>query len=412
MKRIPVLILLTLAATLAACKSSAPSAEAAAPSGSSAAASSGTAQKTSSAAQQSDAPQYLHSSLPTSFQTLTLTDPVMRMKAYDVVIPTGWKFDGVVAQGTACNTSPFPVFRAYSPDGLSEFRREPRLDWASSNNAVAQHAAANCPQLSTSITAANFLRYFAGANGAEWTAVWPLLPGSAEKFQDSIKQVNANYKQYNMPGYNMIGDVAAARTMIHNGSFLIEQQLLVAIICTHTPLPDGTFTVNCTANVRALRAPQGQLDAVVALMDGRADSGATDSPAWDNALSQAAMQRNQQVMAQRAAAFNQWSNMMAQEHSQFMQQFNAEGAARTANFNAQQNAKSTAASDWVDYALNQQTVTGSGGTQKVSSTGGTTWSNGQGQTYQTNDTNANPNGVLSGNWTRQQVVHGNGQPIQ
>jgi hypothetical protein len=410
MKRIPALVLLTVAATLAACKSSGPSAEAAAPPTSSAAASSGTAQTTSSASQQGGAPQYLHSALPTSFQTLTLTDPVMRMKAYDVNIPAGWKFEGTVAQGTNCKTVPFPVFRAYSPDGLSEFRREPRLDWASSNNAVAAQAAAQCPQISTSITAGDFLKYFSGANGAQWIADWPIAAADRNSFQASIQQANANYQQSGMRGYSMTGDEAAARTLIQNGSFQIEQQLLVAMICNHSPLPDGTSTIGCTAQVRALRAPKGQLDALVALISNHPGGGAVENPAWDQALSQAAMARNQQIMQQRAAAFQQWSNMMAQEHSEFMQQFNAEGAARTANFEAQQNAKSTAASDWVDYALNQQTVTGSGGTQKVSSSYGTTWSNGQGQTYQTNDTGTNPNGVLAGTWTQQQVVHGNGQP--
>lgn len=71
---------------------------------------------------------------------------------------------------------------------------------------------------------------------------------------------------------------------------------------------------------------------------------------------------------------------------------------------------STAASDWTDYALDQQTVTGSGGTVKVSNAYSQTWSNGQGQWYQTNDPNVNPNGSLHGNWTRQTVVHGNGAP--
>jgi hypothetical protein len=75
-----------------------------------------------------------------------------------------------------------------------------------------------------------------------------------------------------------------------------------------------------------------------------------------------------------------------------------------------QYARTTAASDWVDYALDQQTVTGSGGTVKVSSSYSQTWSNGQNQWFQTNDPNSNPNGVLSGNWTLNTKVHGNGQP--
>ncbi|NNM62471.1 MAG: hypothetical protein HKM03_09900 [Steroidobacteraceae bacterium] len=61
----------------------------------------------------------------------------------------------------------------------------------------------------------------------------------------------------------------------------------------------------------------------------------------------------------------------------------------------QKNARSTAASDWQDYSLNQQTVRGS---------------NGWGGTAQSNDPNANPNGVVKGNWTRDKKVHGNGQP--
>jgi hypothetical protein len=74
------------------------------------------------------------------------------------------------------------------------------------------------------------------------------------------------------------------------------------------------------------------------------------------------------------------------------------------------NARHTPASDWVDYALDQQTVTGTGGVAvKVSSAYTETWANGQGQYYQTNDQNANPNGSLPGNWTRQTEVHGNGQ---
>jgi len=92
---------------------------------------------------------------------------------------------------------------------------------------------------------------------------------------------------------------------------------------------------------------------------------------------------------------------MAQQESSFRSSMN--GAMNSMN------ARSTAASDWVDYALDQQTVTGSGGTVKVSSSYSHTWSNGQGQWYQTNDPNANPNGVLGGNWTPQTKVHGNGQ---
>lgn len=93
--------------------------------------------------------------------------------------------------------------------------------------------------------------------------------------------------------------------------------------------------------------------------------------------------------------------MAQQESSLRSSQNNAIGA---------MNARTTAASDWVDYSLDQQTVTGSGGTVKVSSSYSHTWSNGQNQWYQTNNPSANPNSALYGNWTEDTKTHGNGQP--
>jgi hypothetical protein len=65
----------------------------------------------------------------------------------------------------------------------------------------------------------------------------------------------------------------------------------------------------------------------------------------------------------------------------------------------------------VDYALDRKTVMdpGTGQVTKVSSSYSYTWMDNTGHSYQTNDVNANPNGALSGNWTQQQVVHGDGK---
>jgi hypothetical protein len=75
------------------------------------------------------------------------------------------------------------------------------------------------------------------------------------------------------------------------------------------------------------------------------------------------------------------------------------------------NARSTATSDWVDYALDRKTVLdpNTGQLSKVSSAYSYTWADSTGKmSYQTNDPTANPNGVLQGNWTKQTVVHGDG----
>jgi 1,2-phenylacetyl-CoA epoxidase PaaB subunit len=120
----------------------------------------------------------------------------------------------------------------------------------------------------------------------------------------------------------------------------------------------------------------------------------------------ASSQRNHEAfMQQQESSYRTHQAQMAQSASSFHSAMN--------NANNAMNARSTASSDWVDYALDQQTVTGQGGTVKVSSSYSQTWSSTVGnQTtwYQTNDPNTNPNGVLPGNWTQDTKVHGNGQP--
>jgi FKBP-type peptidyl-prolyl cis-trans isomerase len=176
----------------------------------------------------------------------------------------------------------------------------------------------------------------------------------------------------------------------------------------------------CWARVDVLTAPQGRLDALVNLVDSNNLPKGVNTQQW----MQAALARQQKQGAQALAAltaqekqesamlYQQFQQIMARsqaEHQQFMQQQESQFQSAMNNANASMNAQSTAASDWVDYALDQQTVTGPNGTAKVSSEYSQTWSNGS-QWYQTNDPNSNPNGVLKGNWTLTTKVHGNGQP--
>ncbi len=73
-------------------------------------------------------------SAPTGTKNVTITDPILNMKAYSLTIPANWVFQGAVIQGTPCVPGPFAVWRMSSPDGLTGFKQEPRLDWAWSEN--------------------------------------------------------------------------------------------------------------------------------------------------------------------------------------------------------------------------------------------------------------------------------------
>ena len=63
----------------------------------------------------------------------------------------------------------------------------------------------------------------------------------------------------------------SARLEFLNGSFVIEEQLRVAIRCVRTNMPGFSgaaqyFRENCGADVRVLQAPRGKLDVLVTRM--------------------------------------------------------------------------------------------------------------------------------------------------
>jgi hypothetical protein len=85
------------------------------------------------------------------------------------------------------------------------------------------------------------------------------------------------------------------------------------------------------------------------------------------------------------------------------------------NANNSMNARTTAASDWRDYAADQQTVSGANGTYKTSSQYSNVWSSpvgpplSDGRTFGSSDNTVDPNTATDNAWTKDIKVHGNGQ---
>lgn len=222
----------------------------------------------------------------------------------------------------------------------------------------------------------------------------------------------------------------------------MKGQLQTSILCmeSHYPgvksvlkgMPDQPDwgTTQCNAGVRYTVAPEDRYRTTIDMMI--ADRiGAAGNPAWN----QAWIERNQrqgaimvkqfanqgtQILDQGARAraassaqFNQDQASRQRMHEQFlatMQRGTDKSMAQAAQI---ANSNHTITSNWVDYSLDRQTVRdpGTGQTSKVTSGYSATWVDSSGKvSYQTNDPNANPNGSLPGNWTRQQVVNGDGTP--
>jgi hypothetical protein len=357
--------------------------------------------------------------------TAPITDPTLNdMVAVTMTIPAGWKLQGIEMH-PPCTPSPFPAFRAYSADGLMQIRQQPLLGWHW--DSASQLNQNGCANISGPLSAADFLKYYVGTieGGVHVVGTLPVPAAYSQWAQGLARQLNENNSHVGtMFQLQNSADTAALRVQVVNGSFVIEERVRAAVECGVKTISEPSRGGTCFARVDVISAPLGKLDALLQVADSNNLPHGTPNPEWQQATLRQLSEKNAREgaarLAEGRARSQAFSNMMynafqqsmarsASQHAAFMQQQEASFRSSMNHANAAMNARSTAASDWVDYALDQQTVAGAGGTVKVSNAYSQTWSNGQGQWYQTNDPNANPNGVLQGNWTPTTVVHGNGQ---
>ncbi len=367
-------------------------------------------------------------------------DAHLNLNAYNVTVPANWKFDGIYVPGSSCAQIPFPVFRMYSLDGLTEIRRLPRFDWSWSNSKFKPQQHDDCLDLKQELSAQEFVKYLIGMMQVAYVRDFPLSQEMLDAQQKSLDRSNAaladsakRFDQMNASLPSMKnsrknepatqrGSVAAAIAEYRNGTFMIEEQIWVRLMCMHNPInfgPEaGAFSEQCNATVRILRAPKGQLEALLA----RAEAerlGATENAEWASKylqyMNQVAQARLNQMnrdanarMQQQHDEFERAQAVRSQQHQQFLANMQAGTDRSMARAAQAANSRHAIAQDWCDYALDRQTVTGPGGTVKISNAYGQTWTDGSGNYYQTNDPNTNPNGVLKGNWTQTTQVHGDG----
>jgi hypothetical protein len=366
-------------------------------------------------------------SLPSTFTTADIHDPSSdNVLAETLTIPSGWNLEGTIMQ-TPCTTLTWDVYRAYSRDGLREMRQMPAMGWRWSPRGYANLQ--GCLDLRRPVSAADFLTHFLAtmpSNGFHVAGTMAVPAAFQQWAQNFANRLNNMPVVYEPARSVTTADTAALHIQTHNGTFVIDQRLKAVVVCSvnnhaGAPLEGG----NCWARVDVLRAPEGHLDELVNLVDGNQLPKIKQNTDWQ----QKVLARNREEMnagAQRLFAMqraeaatskamsDQFMATMQRNHEAFMQQQEDSFNHFQANMAVQRQARDNAASDWVDFALDRQTVAGPEGISKVSSEYTHVWTSQSGadeQYFTTNDSNANPNGVLSGNWTENAKVHGNGQPF-
>jgi hypothetical protein len=366
----------------------------------------------------------------------SIPDPSFNnMRAFEVTVPGNWHFQGVLFQGGACDGMPSPVFRASSPDGLSFIERLPPMGWAWGTGPMGGKNHGNCLPLEKAMGAQEFLHYLAGTMKVDYVSDAPLPEGDKEAIAESAKSLDSKPNPGPMQGISSTNTAegAAAIVRFNNGTFTMKGLMQTRVDCRHSHIPGhkpmfahdpglaDSESYQWTATVRYTVAPEAKFDSVKNISEHQG-IGAKPEPQWLQAYFQRQQQQASQML--NAAAERSRTQLQAQhdsfEQSQAVQQHMHEQFLATmqrgtdmsmAATQRNMNARSTATSDWVDYALDQRTVVdpGTGQVSKVSSAYNYTWVDSTGKvSYQTNDPNANPNGVLQGNWTKQAIVHGDG----
>ena len=151
--------------------------------------------------------------LNTQLTTATITDPSLNnMTAATLTIPAGWKMQGIMLT-SPCNTPPFPAYRAYSPEGLTQMRAEPVFGWVWRPN-VRNLPTTGCAPLSGVMTAAQFLQYYVGTLSGGVHVVTMPVPSQYQQWASGLAA------QYNQMNSRMVAALQATtrQTPRHCGS--------------------------------------------------------------------------------------------------------------------------------------------------------------------------------------------------
>jgi hypothetical protein len=353
-------------------------------------------------------------------------------------IPAAWHFRASFMQGSPCLQSPSAVFRATSPDGLSFVEDLPTYAWMWVSGWTGyKNKQDGCLAFRSDLKPQDFLKYISATLNVEYLADEPIPADVNAKFQKSLADLRASNAQFyastHLPPPENTIELARASVRFRNGSFVMKGRLETGVNCTavfHKGMksmlrgmadqPDWTVH-NCFAQVRFSAAPEDKYQSVIGMLDA-VNIGPETNKGWAEARRKHLFDQSARAMQQFSEADKARQQAQAQQfaHDQAVRQqmhenflasmqrgtdLSMQRAAQVANSNHRM------AQDVVDYALDRQTVLdpGTGQISKVSSAYSYTWVDSTGKTsFQTNDASANPNGSLQGNWTRQQVVHGDG----
>jgi hypothetical protein len=327
-----------------------------------------------------------------------ITDPTLNnMNAVGVTIPSRWQLKGTLFQGDSCETVPMVVYRATSPDGLSMEEQEPGMAWRWGTGPRFDFASkGDCLPIKGPMSAQDFLKYFAGTMKMNYVGPDPvpaaINANAQQKMQDSEAEVAPKYAAMHAQPPKSTRELARAIVTYQKGTVSMKGRLHLVEDCMEVNypgepqlegrpprmVPGPPSTINsCTASVTLVAAPDAKFAEVVRGLDA-SEMGAKMEGPWMQAWIQRGNEQTQntiRIMRNQSEAFMRSQQQQFEHdqavrqnmHDQFIQNMNAQGDRNTENFINHENARDTETSDFVDYALDRQTVmnTNTGQTYKI-----------------------------------------------
>ncbi len=337
------------------------------------------------------------------------------IKAFTVNIPSTWHFQGTVIADLGCNL-PSPVFRAYSPDGLTEIRLLPSFSWLMLEGRAAGPERLSmsrlCIELHGPMTARQFLkRYLRTLDSPRVLGPLDSAAGYRRQLDQLRRRMNPVPSKGTEARSRTTADAAAVRIETTNGTFTIRERLRARVLCTFWTQPIGRALGSCAARLDVLRAPKGGLGALVNLVDSHNLSTAKGEDRWLQLLKAKITGAEQKayddpyipnrtavaLLLREAGDFGlvKRSPCSATHFEQCADRAFPGDRRRHLSFLL---AHYLSTRDWADFALDATPTGDSEGRAHASATV-STWRSADGQRYRTGHPDANPNGVFPGRWT-------------
>jgi len=330
-----------------------------------------------------------------------------KVPAIDLMIPSNWKLQGGVVFGggpTGCFSDIFAThLRASSPDESTFFQAGPDYSWQYADD----------PSVLKSLNDPNMRAL--GAGGKPCPVAKPM------KAEDYIRQnilklypsgttvvSVAPFPQLNEivrkrqglpPGSGNAGatrtDAIRVRLAYQKDGKDVEDWVAVAVVVNIYPAGRGSFYDSHATSLVEFAAPKGKLDANDRLFQVMVSS-IQPEPSWVT-YSGGVVAKLYQAQAQKVATINQMIAQFNMHAAQTINGVTANGisGANASVFHADQNVRGV-------QTFRDPTT---GKTQELSNQYDHAWQNGAGEYIMSNDSNFNPNQVVSGNWSELQAVN-------